>query len=585
MSRVLFLIDESAALTARVAEGTKSKADALATALNALLSQLATGTNASEIALVGYRQNDDGTQDVGCRWGGPLEGRRWVNTAEIAANPRTVEERVRKIPGPGGYGVAREETVRFPIWYLPMLKAAGSRRSAWAYCRELLSSDGMPSASPVPPLVIHAVAELAEEDGFRAANEIFGGAHGSGPVPLVFHAHLGSSARVPVTLYPSSDANLSPDLLRHAFRASSVLPEPLAASLRAAGLAIQRGARGLICNARMGDLIRLFGLVKAYFSWTSEQAPSEDLSAALCAGLPTPHIDRPEASSSAGGSPFADRRGQETCADPAPPTATIPSASSLVVFVLDRSCAAPDASANDPRSSWRRLQDRANDLIAQLTRRDSASLEIAILAYGADPNGGVELTSGFAGSTAGRVWLGSSEVNEGAIRVEEFVEQVSDGVGGLLKITRKRPVLFDLPPTPPASPVQAFAKIAEMLAQWAESRPGVRVRPVVVHCTPGEIAPDAMREAVARLQAAEGIAEPIALYHVILTDSSHRSVAYAAAPDDLQSDILRALWELSSPLLGGASPVGKRPGVSAVSRGMVVNAPFDVLADAVGGGS
>jgi hypothetical protein len=84
--------------------------------------------------------------------------------------------------------------------------------------------------------------------------------------------------------------------------------------------------------------------------------------------------------------------------------------------------------------------------------------------------------------------------------------------------------------------------------------------------------------------AEEGI-EPITLYHAILTGSSHRAVAYPASPDGLQSDVLRALWELTSPLPGGASLVGKRPGVSAGSRGMVVNAPFDVLTEAVGGGT
>jgi hypothetical protein len=62
-------------------------------------------------------------------------------------------------------------------------------------------------------------------------------------------------------------------------------------------------------------------------------------------------------------------------------------------------------------------------------------------------------------------------------------------------------------------------------------------------------------------------------------------VAYPASPEGIEPGALRTLWEVTSPLLGGASLVGKRPGVSGESRGMVINAPFDVLADAVGGGS
>jgi hypothetical protein len=255
------------------------------------------------------------------------------------------------------------------------------------------------------------------------------------------------------------------------------------------------------------------------------------------------------------------------------------------VFVLDRSCTTADSSAKAPKSSWRRLQDRANDLIAQLARRTTAPFELAIVAYGADSSGGIEITSGFAGPEAGRIWLRPSEVADSAIRVEELVEQVSDGIGGLLKITRKRPVVFDLTPTSPAAPAAAFARVAQMLIQWAEAHPGTRAQPVVVHCTRGEFETDAVHEAAARLREAEQVTGPIALYHAILTESAHRAVAYPATLEDIEPGALRALWEVTSPLLGSASLVGKRPGVSAESRGMVVNAPFDVLADAVGGGS
>jgi hypothetical protein len=256
-----------------------------------------------------------------------------------------------------------------------------------------------------------------------------------------------------------------------------------------------------------------------------------------------------------------------------------------VVFMLDRSCSTPDSSAKDPKSSWRRLQDRANDLVAQLARRTTAAYELAVVAYGADSTGGVEVTTGFAGSATGRTWMAPSEVADSAIRVEELVEQVSDGIGGLLKIARKRPVLFDQAPASPAAPAAAFARVAQMLIQWAEAHPGVRAQAVVMHCTRGDFQPDAVREAAARLREAEQVTGPVALYHAILTESAHRAVAYPASPEGIEPGALRTLWEVTSPLLGGASLVGKRPGVSGESRGMVINAPFDVLADAVGGGS
>jgi hypothetical protein len=370
-------------------------------------------------------------------------------------------------------------------------------------------------------------------------------------------------------VYPSSDTNLSPPLLRHAFRASSVLPGPLAAHLRAQGAALNRGARGLIYNARMVDLIRLLSLVKAYVAWASQPPPS--------AAEPAKPVAATAPAS------------ETTCSQAESPGASsspaLAQATSLVVFVLDRSCATPDASAAEPNSAWRRLQDRANDLIGQLARKTSGRIEIAIVAYGRDPSGAVEVQTGFAGATAGRAWIGPGEIAEGAIRVEEITEQVSDGVGGLLKIARKRPVLLDLKPTAPAAPEAALARVAEMLAQWTESHPGQRAEPIVVHCTRGQFEPDAVRQSVDRLREAERAVGPITLYHVVVTESAHRATAYPASADAIEHEALRTLWETTSPLPGGALVAGKRPGVAAGSRGMVINAPFDALADAVGGSS
>ncbi len=561
MSCIVFLIDESTALAARVAEGTKSKADCFATALNALLGQLATGPPV-DVALVGYRRADDGTQEVGCRWGGPLEGRQMICTSQLAASPQTVEDRVRKIPGPGGYGVAREEIVCFPIWYIPLLKAPGSRKVALEFCRDLLlrrgqTDEGEPfstDGATVPPLVVHLVAELSGEDGFPAAEELSGSANWGTPAPLVFHAHLASSSRVPSTLYPSTDAHLSPELLRRAFQGSNVLPEPLAAGLRAAGAAFRRDARGLIYNARMVDLIRFLSVAKAYAGWAHAEAKRRmDLRA-------VPRIETHE-----------PQDGSESH-----PT-------TLVVFVLDRASATPEASSVDATSAWRRLKDRANDLVGQVARQADGPLEIAVVAYGADPGSGVAITEGIPAAAEGRIWYDAAAIFSGAIRMEEFSEQVSNGIGGLLTITRKRPALFDVRPTAPASPVPAFARVAELLDRWSEAHPGAGARPVVVHCTRGQYSPEEIRDAAAKFEDVKEPLAPVTLYHVVVTESSHRAMAYPAAPECMEDEALRTLWELTSPLLRSSTLAGRRPGVSAQSRGMVVNAAFDALADSLCG--
>lgn len=360
MNCVVFVVDECAAMEARVAEGTRGRAECVATVLNALLSQLATGPEV-DVAVVGYRLGEDGSQEVGCRWGGALAGRRFVPAAELPAAPLTVEQRVRTIPGPGGCGILSQTTIPFPVWYVPSLKKAGSRSHAMAFVADLLlprdstgqprdstgqtpadllqsaasqpaSTPGEPALSPgepvvVPvepvgasvepvgasvesvgtsvepaispqryrhldesrrlgnrppkaPLVVHFLAERPGEESLRDQTEVLRRAFSPSDAPLLFHAHLAASTKTPPLLYPSSEVNLFPPSLRDLFAISSILPEPLWAALRSSGVSVQPGARGLIYNARLGDLIRFLDLVKVYAAWAPEArlsgAPARD---------------------------------------------------------------------------------------------------------------------------------------------------------------------------------------------------------------------------------------------------------------------------------------------------------------------
>jgi len=211
------------------------------------------------------------------------------------------------------------------------------------------------------------------------------------------------------------------------------------------------------------------------------------------------------------------------------------------------------------------------------------AIEATMLAYGTGPDGQPEVLAVPDDPSPESAWFRLSELTDRAIRVDEFTDQVSNGIGGLLTITRKQPVFFDLKPTAPASPAAAFAEIAERLLHWAAAHPGVEATPVIVHCTRGAFEPGVVREAFSKLDAARPATLPPSLYHVIVTEAAHRAVTYPASPDGMDSDGLRALWELTSPLPQGDALAGKRPGMSPGARGMVINAVFDVLAEVVGG--
>ncbi len=260
-SRVVFLIDESDSLRECIAGGTKSKAESIATALNSLLNQLVSVADL-EVAVAGYRGDPGGGADVGCRWRGPLAGRRFVPTTALADAPLVVENRIRQLgTAPAGN---QEETVRFPIWYVPQLGGGIFPVLGYAYCRHLVvAGTTTRTVWTKPPLVISFLGNLLPQEGDMAVERVLALSSLGGP-PLVFHVHLGGTAAGQPVLFPSSDVRLPPGPPCDLFRSSSVLPDYMVAVLRDADAPVGSGARGLIYNAAVADLIRMLSLVKAY---------------------------------------------------------------------------------------------------------------------------------------------------------------------------------------------------------------------------------------------------------------------------------------------------------------------------------
>ncbi len=291
--RVVFLIDESESLLECIAGGTKSKAESIATALNSLLNQLA-AVGDLELAVAGYRGDPNGGADVGCRWGGSLAGRRFVPATALADAPLVVENRVRRLGGPAAgaqeEGVrfpvwenrvrrlgrpaagVQEECVRFPVWYVPQLGASILPILGYAYCRHLIVAGTTPATVwNKPPLVISFVSDLVPQEAEMAIGRVLGLSSPGGP-PLVFHVHLGGTAAGPAVLFPSSDLRLPPGPACDLFRWSSPLADPMIALLRGARVPVNIGARGMIYNASVADLIRLLSLVKVYAQHESLEA-------------------------------------------------------------------------------------------------------------------------------------------------------------------------------------------------------------------------------------------------------------------------------------------------------------------------
>ncbi len=568
---VVLLIDESAGMSAVMRElttegkvSTKSNADRVATAVNALLKQLAAGPS-FDLALVGYQADAAGQLSVGSRWGGALAGREFVPTGELAAAPLRTETRTRKVPT-GTFGPPREESVEFPVWYAPTLGSKAPQIAGYSFCRDLINRWAADAGDePGLPLVVHISAGSSGDGNPQVAVGKLMELTTPGGHPLLLQAHLAASAAVVSSLYPSNYMYLTVGSARDLFRRASVLPPHLVEALQTAKVTINPGARGLVYNAKMADLIPLLGLVKAHTrAWPSKGAPAAAQSPVAAPGAP--------AAAPGGVAPALGAGSPETTAD------ADREASALVVLVLDRSVADPfSGSLQNPVA---RLQEHANDLLKQIGKCPAA-IDAAMVTYGLGASGEVEVRDTFEGPLAGRRIVPAAELAEGAIRVEETEEQVSNGIGGLITLNRKKPIYFDVEPTAGAPPVTAFESVASIAREWCGQHRQARLAPIVLHLTRGHIEPGDVDWAAGALAKVDTVAGPVTLYHLIVTEEPHKSLAYPATADEIKEPMIKKLWEATSLLVGREQLATDKPAITADSRGMVVNGKFDLLLEGV----
>jgi hypothetical protein len=441
----------------------------------------------------------------------------------------------------------REEPVAFPIWYEPKAGSGSPQIAAFEHVKSLLS-EWLTAHPAAPAMVVHICAG-ASTDG--NPHQIVSELQGLGENVLVFHAHLGTAANVPPTLYPANRAYLPIGLTRDMFDRASPLPAPLVSHLKQAPLIINPGARGMIYNARLADLIRMLGLIKETTrTWpaTLEAAPAALADMPLHVPVDPPSIDIPA---------------PEVAPEPVEPIGV--DAARLLVLLVDRSVS--DPFSGDPKNSFARLQERANELLTRWALTPDPNLHVALAIYGLDVVGLPEIRTGFEGTLAGRSIVPTSELAAGALRRESVVEEIPNGVGGLIEVPREKLTFLELEPTRACSPLPAFEAVKSLLDTWASEHLAAAKPPIILHLTRGGQPESDLRQGVALVRGA-------AMYHLAATEEPQASIAYPTADEEIEDPDVRLLAELSSPL---DDEFADNPAVKPGARGLVVNGKFECL--------
>lgn len=256
---IMFLVDQSGSMAEPVAGEPRSKADAVAEALNNLLYELVIrcvkGESDSprhyyDVGLIGYGAN------VGPAFGGSLEGRDLVSIVDVANYPLRVMERdAVQLPGAGADAATVPRRHKYPVWVDP---AAGGRTpmcAAMDRAGGVLANWVQQHPQSFPPIVINISDGNATDGDPRVwAKRIMSLATLDGNL-LLFNLNVSALASTPL-FFPDNPAVLDNDYARLLFEMSSVLPPYMVDLARGLGLSAPPGGRGFVYNADMVAVVR-----------------------------------------------------------------------------------------------------------------------------------------------------------------------------------------------------------------------------------------------------------------------------------------------------------------------------------------
>ena len=582
-SAVVFLIDESFSQQQRLVESMRSKMESIATTLNSTLARMGDSPTV-DVALVGYHQSADGRMNVGSRWGGGFAGRTWVSSAELRNSPLRVETRNRQVPDPVA-GV-RQETVEFPVWYDPVFfGGAIPRAAAYDFVAETLLAWMAGRELAQPPLIVSFLGELSPADPLGQSVIPLGKVNTPVGFPLLIQFYPGTNAVVPTIKYPASANFLPPGPIQEMFYACSSLDDGMIQSLRQSGEMVAAGAKGLVYNGRMVDLVRFLWLVREFAArmesgvWSVE---SEEVSLSGKESSETPK----EENSVTEGTPDDSPAHLLTCSPVHPyctpfpentlpdEPADLPPRKTLVILLVDRSVS--DVTYRPAADAWDRRLDKLHFMLGELSRRGRGQYDVSLIFYGQNADGSPSVEE----MTLGREFLPDSLLLAAAGRVEEFRMQVPNGIGGIISLPRKKLSFADVTPTPTADPVPAFRRSMEVIRLWNEVRPQKILQPMLLHITAGEFQMERLDEAIRELSG-PGL-PPVWLHHWVFTERPHVGVCCPGELPETEDEKIVRLWEQSDPLPGRELLAGVRPGIAEDSRGMMVNMDFDILFEVIG---
>ena len=251
----VFLIEESPSMKTRIAEGTHSRLDSIATAVNSAIRQME-GMPSIDVAIIGYHRDADGNPVIGSRWSGPFAGKIWVSSDELVANPVRIETRAKHMVNPVTRAVT-QMTVEFPVWF-DLIPGAGRLQytPVYEYLAQILTDWINQTEPAIPPLIFSFLSDLQPNDSISNAVIPLGKVSTPQGFPMLLQFHVGAYTNVPAIKYPTVAQFLPYGAVQELFYACSPLTDFMFTALCQNQEFPAAGAKALVYNGRMIDIVR-----------------------------------------------------------------------------------------------------------------------------------------------------------------------------------------------------------------------------------------------------------------------------------------------------------------------------------------
>jgi hypothetical protein len=243
------------------------------------------------------------------------------------------------------------------------------------------------------------------------------------------------------------------------------------------------------------------------------------------------------------------------------------------LFLIDQSGSMEDPFGGESSGSKAQaVADAINRLLQNLVLRCAKAEGIRDYFYVGVIGYGTKVGPAFGGDLAGETLAPISTIGDRPLMIEERMQKVPDGAGGVVEQAVKFPVWFEPVSKGPTPMKQALSKAENILVDWLNDHPDC-FPPIVINISDGEPTdgdPSSVAESMMQLESSDG---HVLLFNLHLSSSMAPPIEFPDTNDNLPDEFARLLYEMSSVLPEKIRMEAESEGfrVSDESRGFIFN--------------